>query len=342
MKNYIFYTVIALFLISCVGDSKQVEDDTVIDEKEVTVEIDTILTEINDRIRADINNVGLYLERAEVYFDREDIAAAKADIDRAYLIDSTDLNTLLILADFWMNSGKLGFSLSVLEKAEIFHPENSIINSKLSELFLVGRDNEKSMKYADLAVKYDIFNAKAYYLKGFNYLEKGDTNRAISSYQTAIEQDPDYYEPYAELGVLFAARHDPLAIQYYDNALAIRPNERNVLYSKGMYLQEHGLYNDAIQTYFKATQLFPDFREAHFNLGYVHMYYLKINRVAVQHFTDAVEVDPKYYQAYYNRGYSFELMGDITNAAKDYQYALSIKPDYTNAALGLERVTAPF
>ena len=68
------------------------------------------------------------------------------------------------------------------------------------------------------------------------------------------------------------------------------------------------------------------------------MFYLKLYREATRYFTDAVEVDPQYYQAYYNRGYSFELMGDVGNAKKDYQYALSIQPDYTMAAKGLSRV----
>ena len=72
------------------------------------------------------------------------------------------------------------------------------------------------------------------------------------------------------------------------------------------------------------------------------MYYLKLYRQATIHFTDAIEVDANYIQAFYNRGYCFELMGDINNAAKDYQYAIKLKPDYDNAAKGLERVTADF
>jgi tetratricopeptide (TPR) repeat protein len=341
MRNFIFYIFIAVLFISCNNEpqKKSVLEET--DYKQEVLETDTFFSKINEKIRNDIQNAELYLERAELYYEKEDLASAKSDIDRAYLIDTTNLNTLISLADYWINVGKLGFSLSVLEKAELIHPENSVVNAKLSELYLVGRDNKKSMRFAELAVKYDIFNPMAYYLKGFNFLEMGDTIRAISSYQTAVEQDPNFYEPFVELGVLFASRHDPLAIQYYDNALAIRPNEKNVLYSKGMYLQEHGLYDEAIKTYFKATKMFPEFREAHFNLGYVHMFYLKIYREAVNHFTNAVKVDPKYYQAYYNRGYCFELMGDIANAEKDYKYTLFLNPDYTNAALGLERVTAP-
>lgn len=321
-------------------DKVQIEPETKIISSKPT--IDTTFLKINNQIREDIKNPDLYLERANLYVGKNDLESAKADLDRAYLIDTSSLKPLLAVTDYWLNIGKIGYALSVLEKADRNHPENAEVHIKLSELYLIARNNKKALEYADLAVKFDMFNAKAYYFKGFNFMELGDTNKAISSYQTAVEQDPNYFEAYVELGLVHALRKDHLALVYYDNALEIRPGERNVLYSKGMFQQENGLINEAIQTYYKATQLFPDFREAHFNLGYVHMNYLKINREAVKYFTNAIEVDPKYYQAYFNRGYCFEIMGDINNAEKDYRYALLLKPDYDNAAKGLERVTAEF
>ena len=165
----------------------------------------------------------------------------------------------------------------------------------------MGKNNERSLKNADLAIKYDQFNAKAYYLKGYNFLELGDTAKAISSYRTAVEQDPEFLEAYLELGLIFSLKDDPIAIQYYNNALEVDPTEKRALYSKGMFEQEHELYNEAIQTYYAATKAHPEFKEAYYNLGYVHMYYLRLYREALPYFTDAVEIDPNYYQAYYNK-----------------------------------------
>ncbi len=299
---------------------------------------DSTLILLNQEIRKNINDASLFIQRAEYYIARADLLSAKADLERAYFIDTTALEPLLAFSDFWLKNGKLGHTLTVLEKAEQYHPESSKVQAKFSELYLFAKDNKKSMSYADLAVRYDPFNARAYYLKGFNFLELGDTAMAISSYQTAVEQDPDFYDAYLELGLLYASMDNDLAIQYYDNALSIRPGEFKVLYSKGLYYQEHELYNEAIQTYFEATKRFPNFKEAYFNLGYVHMYYLKLYREATLYFTDAIEVDPNYFQAYYNRGYSFELMGDVQNAKRDYQKALQIQPSYTMAAEGITRI----
>ena len=123
-----------------------------------------------------------------------------------------------------------------------------------------------------------------------------------------------------------------------ENALEVRPNDKDALYSKAMYEQEHDMLNEAMASYTQAIKAHPDFREAYYNMGFLHMYYLKLYRQGLNYFDQAVQVDPMYYQAYYNRGYSFELLGDINNAAKDYRKALSIKPDYNLAAQGLDRV----
>ena len=226
----------------------------------------------------------------------------------------------------------------ILDKANRLYPENSEVHEKYSKIYLIGKNNSKSLQYADLAIKYDIYNPEAYYLKGYNFFELGDTSKAISSYRTAIEQNPDYFDPYLQLGVIFSQKNDPLALEYFKNAIEVKPSDKVALYSKAMYEQEHEMYNEAMQTYHDAIELHPDFKEAYHNLGYIHLFYLKLYRESQQYFTKAVEIDPRYIQAYYNRGYSFELLGDIGNAEKDYKYALSIDPTYDLAAQGLTRL----
>jgi tetratricopeptide (TPR) repeat protein len=59
------------------------------------------------------------------------------------------------------------------------------------------------------------------------------------------------------------------------------------------------------------------------------------------HFTQAIEALPYYHQAFYNRGLAWESLGDAAQAELDYREALRYKPDYTSAALALERVLRP-
>ena len=56
------------------------------------------------------------------------------------------------------------------------------------------------------------------------YKDLGDTAKAISSMQTAVEQDQQYYNAYMQLGILCAAQRNKLAVDYYKNALKVIPN----------------------------------------------------------------------------------------------------------------------
>ena len=339
--KYIILSISFFILFSCSEEDKKIKKNEIKETKSVAIvplNTDEKLEDLNLKIRANINNKDLYLERADYFLENEDTKSAMQDINRAFKLDTLYLPTLLKQADFLAKSGKLVLSKAILDKADVLNPKNSLVQTGYSKLYLIGRSNEKSTQYADLAVKYDIYNAEAYYLKGYNFLEVGDTNKAISSYRTAVEQNPDYFDAYLELGLIFSSMDDPIALDYYRNALEIRPTEKRVLYSKGMFEQEHEMYNEAMATYTNALKFNPDFKEAQYNLGFVHLFYLKLYRQSQQYFTEAIKIDPRYVEAYYNRGYAFELLGDVNNAAKDYRKALEINPSYTMAAKGLSRL----
>jgi len=258
MKQLIFILSIIVGLASCGNpetEDKQKENTIHSNQEKLADDMpeDSALISLNEAIRSDINNPDLYVKRAKFYDSIGDNNAAIKDLDRAYKIDSTNLNTLLAQANFLGRKGKVVMSLNILENAKMLYPEEAKIYVQMSELFLLGKNNERSLKNADLAIKYDQFNADAYYLKGYNFLELGDTAKAISSYRTAVEQNPDFLEAYLELGLIFSAKNDPIALQYYENALEVNPTEKRALYSKGMYEQEHELYNEAIQSYYTAT-----------------------------------------------------------------------------------------
>jgi len=351
MKNFAIYMLLMVLFAACGTEQKESKDapkkqtsESIrkLHSIEATPEQDSLLELVNQKIREDLDNPDLYVERSDIYLDIGDVDAAVKDLDRSYRLDSTNYKTLMAQADFFTRGGKLEASMRILEKAKIYHPEESDLYLRMAEIYLIAKSNKKSLENADLAVKYNMYNAKAYYIKAYNFLDMGDTARAISSFRTSVEQNPDYYEGYLQLGLLFSELRDPLAIDYFNNALEIRPNDRDALYARGMFEQEHDMLNEAMKTYTQAIKAHPDFREAYYNMGYLHMYYLKLYSEALKYFDQAVQVDPQYYQAYYNRGYSFELMGDINNAALDYKKALQIQPDYTLAAQGLERVGGSF
>ncbi len=59
---------------------------------------------------------------------------------------------------------------------------------------------------------------------------------------------------------------------------------------------------------------------------------------AIYFFDKTLDYDETYFEAFYNKGYAYELKGDNKNAAAGYKNALALKPDFTLAAKGLNRV----
>jgi tetratricopeptide (TPR) repeat protein len=111
-----------------------------------------------------------------------------------------------------------------------------------------------------------------------------------------------------------------------------------------MYLQETGFrkkerYQEAFKCYDEILKIDPKFVAAHFNKGFVFLEYLQQYDSAAHYFSNALTIFPGYYQAYYNRGLCNESMNKKAEAEADYRRALSIQPDYTEAAVALNRIT---
>lgn len=348
MEKWIFYKVLYFFtlfiLVSCNNGQKNKTGVSNSDEKPEKKEVketptpDTSLKSINQKIRNDLNNPALYRKRALIYAGQQDYQAAMADMERAIQLAPDSGVYYLTKADFLFKLNQFDQAYKVAEECVSKNPESAECYLKLSQYNLFFQKYEKSIEYADKALRIDIYNPNAYFIKGINFLEVGDTSAAISSLQTAVEQDQNFLRAYLQLGLIHYKENHPLTEEYYKNAFRIDSTNMEAHYNLGMYYQRNEMYNKALKVYTKMTKINPDYRESYFNMGFIHLHDLKVYNVAAQYFTEAIEVSPKYAEAYYNRGYSYELMGDIMKARKDYKKALEIKPQYDNAAKGLSRV----
>jgi tetratricopeptide (TPR) repeat protein len=294
---------------------------------------------ISLKIGEDPKNAVLYNERAQLHLQRKDIANAMIDMNKATSLDSTKADLFVTLADVHFMSGNSAKSKAALDKCLSLDPNNLKALEKMAELYFYVQQYEKSIAYLDRILKIDIHNPKAYFMKGMNFKEKGDTTRAIGSFQTSIEQDKDNYDAYQQLGILYTLQNNPLGLQYFEGALRINPRSEEALYGRGMFYQEvkHD-YDKAIIDYTNILQLNPKDARASFALGFIHFQYLKVYSEALKHYTNAINAEPTWPEAVYNRGLCYETMGNITAAKGDYIMAIKLRPDYVLARNGLSRV----
>lgn len=331
MKNWILFVAFLAVLSAC-----DYSGDT---NSQVEQQFETPFDSINGLIKQSPGNSDLYFERAILHYDQKDLASSLSDVGRALSLDSSNADYYILLSNIKLLTKQSRESRDALLKAYNYNPTNVDVLIKLGEIYMLVEEYESSFRYLNEALKVDVHNATAYRLKGFNYKYGGDTMNAVSSFQTAIEQDPNDYDSYMQLGLLFSIPLKPIALDYYDNALKVRPNSMEALYAKGMHLQQIGESRKALAIYNQMIGLNAAFFNAHYNKGYIYLEQLSIFDSAASAFTDAIANGPKdYFQAVYNRGLASERMGDPKKAENDYRLALSMNPQFDPAAQGLSRL----
>src|SRR3954469_11746002 len=298
IKKYAFLSLVifCLFMQSCSpdqkADSEKKNDSTVINAS-ASLEV------LNQKILAEPKNPDLLHERAKYYLDKKDYPNCYVDMMSVLIQDSSKAAYYMTLSDLYFYTNKTRGSKKALEKAIELDGKNIEALLKLAELHLYVGQNKESIEYINKALAIDMYNAKAYFMKGMNYKDLKDTSKAISSMQTAIEQDKTYYHAYMQVGLLLAAKKNPLALQYYKNALQIVPNSTEAWYATGKFYQDMGDWDNAINTYNALATADAKNKSARYNLGVIYLLNLKKYPQALEQFTKAIQVDSNYVEAYY-------------------------------------------
>ena len=298
------------------------------------------LDSINAQIVKNPNQAALYDGRAMLYLNVDSLSEAQRDLERAVMLDSTNVNYHLRLGDLYYSTTQVAKAKDQFERASKADPSNSSAMLKQAEIQLVLRNYDKSMVLVNDALRKDQHAAHGYFLKGWIHMEVGDTTLALSSFRTAVEQDAQDYSAYIMLGKISAARHDPLAEQYYSTAISLRPRSVEAWYNKAMFYQENGKDSLALECYDTIKELQPSNALAWYNSGYIRLEHLGDPARAKRDFSEAITLEPGYADAWYNRGLAMERTAELDSAATNYEMVIMMNPDHTLAAKGLSRLQA--
>ncbi len=293
---------------------------------------------VTDEIRKEPNNPNLYIKRALLYRDRKLFDLALNDAEKALSVDSTVSYFHQVKGEVYFASGALRPARLSLEKALVFDESNADLLLKLGEVEFLLRRYEDALTHINEALRVNDKAAQGYFLKGFIYKELGDTVLSKSSFQTATEVNPDHYEAYVELATLYAYQKDSLALQYYDNAIDLKPKSAEALYGKGLFQQNRGKFDDALAIYRSLLKADPDNFLGFFNTGYIYLIEFAEFDSARMYFDSVLMVQPNMLDAMYNKGLTYEMEGEFSTAKEYYQDVLQIDAQNDNAARGLMRL----
>lgn len=278
-----------------------------------------------------------YHARAQYQASQGNPQGAFEDWGLALKADSTFAPAWENRVDMLYRMQNMEACLTELNTCIRFAPESTPCLMRRAEFNIHLNQFERAFDDLNQALRIDDQLHEAYWMKGKIYAANGDTEKAISSFQTAIEVNPSFFDGFISLGLFLAELGDPIAEEFYHSAIELRPMSVEAHYNLAMFLQEEQRLDEALDTYRTILALDSTNATASFNQGYIHLEYYAQYDSAAYWFTEAIKRLPYYHQAFFNRGLARESLGDLSGAISDYSEALRIKPDYTVAALAKDR-----
>jgi tetratricopeptide (TPR) repeat protein len=244
----------------------------------------------------------------------------------------------VLLSDIYQDMNKYEDALDLLRRMSEREQPSSPALVKLAKLEMAFDNHRKATRQINRAIEAEPDNPEAWFIKGYIYEEQNNTEEAIKHYLRAIDKDADFVDPFINLGILYSDRGNDRAIDYFNGALNISPENVNALYLLAMYYQQQEMFEKAESTYQNIISFNPDYPHSYFNIGYIALVHQEDYEKAIAYMDKAIEVQPAFYQAYYNRGYAHELSGKYQQARDDYRKALQIMPNYEKAVEGMNRL----
>lgn len=163
-----------------------------------------------------------------------------------------------LLTKSYFEVGDSTTALNVLQEGFDKYPENEYLINQLINYYLIKDEAESALKFIGLAKKSDADNPAYYFAEGSLYENLEKTDEAIEAYKTAIKKDPEFFNAYFNLSVL-----------YYNQAVALLKEANDVLDDKkyeAMKEKAMMFVNKALEPMEQALKLEPESREVHENL----------------------------------------------------------------------------
>lgn len=156
-------------------------------------------------------------------------------------------------------------ALESLQNLAVQHPHDLDIAFELAQLLARRAQKEKAIQTAQNALNLATDEAgseqrsRLHHLAGLLLRQEGQLDRAVGNLSSAIDYQPDWVEPYIELGrTYYERRQYDLALQTYQQAIRIAPNDPRPYHWAGVALKDTNDYLNAEIMLRKAADLDPN------------------------------------------------------------------------------------
>ena len=155
--------------------------------------------------------------------------------------------------------------------------------------------------------------------------------RALASYDAAINAKSNYAEAYSNRGLAFAGlKQWQAALASLDRAIAIKPDLAEAHSNRGNVLMELEQPDAALASFDRAIALKADYTEAHYNRGNA-LLALKEPAAALTSYDAAIGFQTDHAEAMCNRGLAHGELKQWAAALASFERAIEIKSDFAEA-----------
>jgi tetratricopeptide (TPR) repeat protein len=159
----------------------------------------------------------------------------------------------------------------------------------------------------------------------------GDWKGCLADLNKAIELGSILF-PGLECRALFwhINKYHKRALEDFDKALAISPNDAKCICERGLVKQKTGDFLGAYIDFTRSIETYRNNPEAYFYRA-VLANKLKLPQICISDLCRAIELDPDFISAYYQRGLVYFDLGEYEKAIHDLSKAISIYPLFRSA-----------
>lgn len=318
-----------ILLTACGGKSTQ--------KKQKELSIDELYKKYPD-------SVPILIKHGNLMLERYDYEKALQDGAKAYRMQESNIEARFLYANALNNRANRTVS-DVMSAQNHFkfvvkkQPKNTKALVALATTYAQQGDNEKAFYFINEALRIDKKYRDAYILKGSIYLSMDNRKLAKSSYQTAVEQDPEFFAAYIKLGLIYQEEGDPLCIQYFITATQIRPNNIEAYYNLAYAYQQFDKIPEAQQTYREMLKKDPTFTPPLFQLGWIKQFKQNDIDSAIYFYNETLQKEPRYVEAWHNLGLAYETKGEKYQAIQYYRKALKYNPKFSISEDAIKRLS---
>jgi tetratricopeptide (TPR) repeat protein len=180
------------------------------------------------------------------------------------------------------------------------------------------------------SLDHDIFEGNARFFlyadRAGAYFAEGDTRHALDDYNEALNLAPNNSYVYYNRGVFYAAQSDgDAALRDFNTSIGINAKFVPALRQRARIYLARGDFTDAREDYSKAINLEPKTAALWSERGYISLR-LRDYEGAVKDEAEAIRLDPKLARAYYLRGAATAFGGLGDSALNDIKAAVDLDP----------------